>query len=193
MPFFVSVPAVRVRALVAVLGLGLLTACATSTPSASAAAGSAPATPVPAALQVTETERVAFTWHAIGALVYECRSNDKGLYAWAFVVPEAELFNSNDEKVGTHGAGPSWSGLDGSKAVGTVKAKTAGQRPTDIPWLLLSTKSVGVAGKMASITSVQRINTEGGNAPQKGCEAEADAGKRVKEGYTSDYVFFVQK
>lgn len=46
---------------------------------------------------------------------------------------------------------------------------------------------------MASVTSVQRLNTEGGNAPTKGCESQADAGKRIKEGYTADYVFFAAK
>ena len=175
--------------ILAALCAGLLSACATSQ-----SAGPAEAVkPVPAALKPADSERVAFTWHAIGSQVYECRAAEKGGWAWVFVAPEADLFNQRDEKVGTHGAGPHWAALDGSKTVGTVKARADGARAADIPLLLLSAKSAGVAGKMAGVTSVQRLNTEGGNAPAKGCEAQADAGKRIKEGYTADYVFFAAK
>jgi hypothetical protein len=59
--------------------------------------------------------------------------------------------------------------------------------------LLLSAKSAGGAGKMASVTGVQRINTVGGNAPAKGCEAAADGGKRIRQGYSADYVFLVAR
>jgi len=145
---------------------------------------------VPAALKPADSEHVAFTWHAVGSQIYECRASDKGGWAWVFVAPEADLYNQKDEKVGTHGAGPNWTALDGSKTLGTVKARADGERPSDIPLLLLTAKSAGIPGKMAAVTSVQRLNTEGGNAPAKGCAAQADAGKRVKEGYTADYVFF---
>ncbi len=167
----------------------LLGACA-SAPSAppAVATPTAPTTLTPAA-----TERAAFTWHAIGSQIYECKAAEKGGWNWVFVAPEADLYNQKDEKVGTHGAGPFWAAQDGSRTVGAVKARANGARPHDIPLLLLSAKSDGSAGKMARVTSVQRLNTEGGAAPAKGCVEAADAGKRVKEGYTSDYVFFEAK
>jgi hypothetical protein len=71
-----------------------------------------------------------------------------------------------------------------------VKARANGERAADIPLLLLTAKSSGAAGRMAAVTSVQRLNTEGGNAPATGCASPLDAGKRIKEGYTADYVFF---
>ena len=40
------------------------------------------------------------------------------------------------------------------------------------------------------VTSEQRLHTEGGNAPARGCSAQADAGKRIKEGCAADHVFF---
>lgn len=177
------------RFALAALCAGLLGACATSVPQGSADA----AKPVPAALKPADSERAAFTWHAVGSQVYECRAAEKGGWAWVFIAPEAELFNQKDEKVGTHGAGPNWVALDGSKTVGAVKARADGARAADIPLLLLSAKPVSATGKMASVTSVQRLNTEGGNAPAKGCATSADAGKRIKEGYTADYVFFTLK
>lgn len=148
------------------------------------------AQPVPANLKTADSEVAAFTWHAIGSQIYECRAADKGGWAWVFIAPEADLFNQKDEKVGTHGAGPHWAALDGSRTLGTVKARADGERPADIPLLLLTARSAGTPGKMASVTSVQRLNTEGGNAPAAGCATQADAGKRVKQGYTADYVFF---
>ena len=115
--------------------------------------------------------------------------------AWVFIAPEAELTNDKGDKVGTHGAGPSWTALDGSKTVGTVKARANGAQAVDIPLLLLSAKPVAGSpvGKMSGITSVQRLNTEGGNPQAKGCDTAQDAGKRNKQGYTSDYVFFTAK
>jgi hypothetical protein len=184
----VAQPKLNAGLLAAMLCTGLLSACATG-PAAQPDAGK----PAPAALKPADNERAAFTWHAVGSQIYECRAGDKGGWAWVFVAPEADLFNQKDEKVGTHGAGPHWTALDGSKTLGTVKARADGERPADIPLLLLSAKSAGSPGKMAAVTSVQRLNTEGGNAPAKGCAVQADAGKRVKEGYRADYVFFAAK
>ena len=179
-----ATPAVLSTSL-AVLGAALLSACATSAPTAPTA---------PAALKPLDSERVAFVWQAVGSQIYECRA-DAGKMVWVFIAPEAELTNDKGDKAGTHGAGPSWTALDGSKTVGTVKARANGTQPADIPLLLLSAKAAAgsPAGKMSSITSVQRLNTEGGNAQAKGCDTPLDAGKRSKEGYTSDYVFFTAR
>ena len=185
---FISFTRLNAGLVAAMLCTGLLSACATG-PAAQADSGKA----VPAILKPADNERAAFTWHAVGAQIYECRASDKGGWAWMFVAPEANLFNQKDEKVGTHGAGPHWAALDGSKTVGVVKARADAARPADIPLLLLTAKSAGTPGKMANVTSVQRLNTEGGNAPATGCAAAADAGKRIKEGYTADYVFFTAK
>ena len=97
------------------------------------------------------------------------------------------------ERVGSHGAGPHWTALDGSKTVGEVKARASGQRSTDIPWLLLTAKSAGGPGRMAAVTSVQRINTVGGIAPVTGCVTAADLGKISKQDYSADYVYFVMR
>ncbi len=172
---------------VAVWAALLLGACAA--PSAPPAA-----IPVaPAALQPSVDQQAAFSWHATGSQIYECRANDKGGWAWVFVAPEAELFNQQNEKMGTHGAGPHWAALDGSRIQGSVKAKADGAHATDIPLLLLSATSTGGAGKMANVTSVQRLNTQGGIAPATGCTQASDSGKRSKEAYSADYVFFTAR
>ncbi|WP_432726045.1 DUF3455 domain-containing protein [Variovorax sp. W6] len=164
------------------LGAALLAACASS------------AVGLPAAIKAPDGERAAFTWHATGVQIYECKAGDKGTLAWQFVAPEAELFDGpGGAKVGTHGAGPNWTALDGSKVLGTVKARADGRREGDIPWLLLTARQAGGAGKLAGVTGVQRIDTVGGNAPAKGCETQADAGKRIRQNYSADYVFLVAR
>jgi Protein of unknown function (DUF3455) len=174
-----------VRPAVSVLVAAGLAACAPMKPMTTVAGK-----PAPAALQPPPPERAAFAWSATGSQIYECRSNDQGGWSWVFVAPEADLFNSRQEKVGTHGAGPFWASLDGSRTIGTVKARADAERPSDIPLLLLSARSSGGAGRMAAVTSVQRLNTQGGAAPAAGCQTQTDAGKQTRQPYTADYVFF---
>lgn len=175
-----------------VLCAAALSACAQLQPAALITAADMAAA-APAALRPADGERALFAWNAIGSQIYECRANEKGGLAWAFVAPEAELFNQENDKVGTHGAGPFWAANDGSRITGTVRARADGARPADIPLLLLSAKSGEAAGMMAGVTSVQRLNTQGGNPPAGGCESQADAGKRIKQVYTADYVFFAAR
>jgi Protein of unknown function (DUF3455) len=146
-------------------------------------------TPVPANLSAAPSERFAFALGARGVQIYECRVTD-GKAAWAFVAPQAELFDANGRKVGTHYAGPTWEMADGSRIVGTVKARAdAPASAQAIPWLLLDARSTGTAGRFASTTSIQRVNTVGGVAPATGCTA-ADAGRREQVPYTADYSYF---
>jgi hypothetical protein len=109
-----------------------------------------------------------------------------------FLAPQAELFDDQGRKVGSHGAGPHWAAQDGSRAFGTVKARAAGEGAGDIPWLLLAATSEG-RGRMARVTSVQRIRTRGGVAAPGGCTVAADTGKRLEQPYSADYLFFVAK
>ena len=127
--------------------------------------------------------------------IYECRaSKDRaGEYDWAFIAPEAELFDANGtKKIGHHYAGPRWESADGSKIVGTVKQRADAPNAGAIPWLLLAAKSEGPEGTFSKVTSVQRLHTVGGDAPKGGC-FEAEAGMRLRIGYTADYYFFTQK
>jgi Protein of unknown function (DUF3455) len=112
---------------------------------------------------------------------------------WSFVAPEAVLRDAGGvgAEVGTHGAGPHWLWSDGSKVTGKVEARADAPAAGNIPWLLLKATPGGVAGRLAQVTYVQRVNTAGGVAPADGCASKADAGRQVRVPYTSDYRFFV--
>ena len=80
---------------------------------------------VPDAIKPGPHESLAFVTPANGVQIYECRaSKDRpGVYEWAFVAPDAELFDRNGNSVGRHYAGPHWELADGSKVVASVKAR----------------------------------------------------------------------
>lgn len=155
-------------------------------------AGCANAPQVPEALRPEANQKLALIAHARGEQIYECRekSDQAGAYDWAFVAPQAGLFDGNGKQIGKHYAGPSWEASDGSKIVGKVKQAAAAPSGGSIAWLLLDAKSVGKDGAFSRISSVQRVATAGGVAPPNGCPL---AGYRVEIPYTADYYFFTSK
>jgi hypothetical protein len=146
------------------------------------AAGCAGTVPVPESLKPTAGESLKRIVPAKGVQIYECRDGK-----WAFVAPDAELFDSRGHAIGKHYAGPVWEATgDGSKVMGSVKSRADAPVAGAIPWLLLSTKSVGGTGYFADVTSIQRVATTGGVAPTGSCEA----GRQARVPYTADYYFF---
>jgi hypothetical protein len=131
---------------------------------------------------------------AKGVQIYECRASKTvpGAYEWAFVAPQAELFDTTGKPIGRHYAGPSWESMDGSKIVGALKERADAPAVGAIPWLLLGAKSVGADGTFSKVTSVQRVNTAGGVAPKVGCSQD-NAGTPARMPYTADYYFFAPK
>jgi Protein of unknown function (DUF3455) len=135
-----------------------------------------------------ETPRLQLA--ARGVQIYECRRIDGVQPAWLFIAPEAKLFDAKGQPVGVHGPGPFWQAQDGSRIVGTLVAKVVPRDDDDaIPWLLLRTRSTDGWGRLAGITSVQRIHTRGGTSPAETCD-EATLGRVARVPYTADYVFF---
>ncbi|HXJ52199.1 MAG TPA: DUF3455 domain-containing protein [Burkholderiales bacterium] len=158
------------------------------------AAASQPTPPASPAqkLKVEPEESLSMVVPAKGVQIYECRASQGGGYEWALVGPEADLFNTSGTKIGRHYAGPHWEASDGSAIVGNVKASTRAPDEHAVAWLLLSAKSVGPAGTFSSVSSVRRVHTTGGMAPDNGCSAAA-AGAMVRVPYTADYYFFTKE
>ena len=149
---------------------------------------------VPDKLKPGANESLAMIVAAKGVQIYECRArkDQAGEYEWAFVAPEADLFDARGNRIGRHYAGPHWEATDGSKVLGTLKERADAPVADAIPWLLLATKSVGSEGSFSKVTSIQRVNTVGGVAPKAGC-SQATAGAPARINYTADYYFFTAK
>jgi hypothetical protein len=147
---------------------------------------------VPDKLKPGAGESLAMIVPAKGVQIYECRAGKDGGYEWAFVAPEADLFDTRGNRIGRHYAGPHWEAADGSKVLADLKERADAPQADAIPWLLLSAKSVGPAGSFSKVTSIQRVNTVGGVAPKSGC-SKAVAGTPARVNYTADYYFFAAK
>jgi hypothetical protein len=155
-----------------------------------ACAGAPPQPELPPQLRPAPDQALALIVPARGVQIYECRQADPAAApAWAFVAPEAELFDGRGHKIGQHGAGPRWRASDGSTIVGTLQQRADAPAPGAIPWLLLAARNDGPPGLFSRVSSVQRVNTVGGLAPATGCSRDT-AGTAVRVAYTADYHFF---
>jgi hypothetical protein len=149
----------------------------------SLASAAAAETPLPAAI-AAPGETVVATLHAEGAQVYECKAGADGKPAWSFREPIATLLEDG-KTVGRHYAGPNWEYSDGSAVVGKVAGTAPGATPNDIAWLKLDVISHRGSGIFTSVSTVQRINTEGGKL-EGACDR---AGLYRSMPYSADYVF----
>jgi len=177
------------------LWLPLMVGCAASAPSTSTSTSDlrgdiCPAN-TPSSLAPPSDQTLAFAVSASGVQEYTCNGT-----AWVFVAPDAQLYNlhdcDQDEALGHHYAGPTWEWYeDGSTVVG-AKVAAATPDPASIPWLLLKGVSHGADdGRMSDVTYIQRLVTDGGNAPATGCDAD-HVGAAANVPYTARYYFYRQ-
>ena len=146
---------------------------------------SAPAygAPLPDAI-AAPGETVVLSVHAEGAQAYECKAGANGKSAWAFREPIATLI-VDGKTVGRHYAGPNWEHSDGSAVVGKVAGSAPGATTGDIAWLKLGVISQRGSGILSGVTTVQRINTQGGKL-DGACDK---AGAFRSAPYSAEYVF----
>ena len=135
----------------------------------------------------------ALLLHASGAgsQDYTCEPIDGG-YAWTFIGPEANLDDCTQTLIGHHfaseagAAAPEWQTLDQSFVIGKkLLAYTPDGGQNSVPWLLVQATSNGGNGTIAKTLYVQRLNTDGGNAPSTTCD-DTDVDATTKVPYTAD-------
>ncbi len=129
-------------------------------------------------------EKPILTLYAEGAQVYDCKADAAGKLEWTFREPIATLIQDG-KTVGRHYAGPHWELADGSIVQGKVTGRAAGAAVTDIPLLKLEVAARKGQGALTEVTTIQRINTKGGQL--EGTCVKAGAYRSVA--YSTDYVF----
>jgi hypothetical protein len=154
---------------------------------------------IPAGIATPAGPTLKLKAHALGVQIYTCTASggadagaDAGAttYAWTLKQPDAKLYDENNAEIGTHGAGPNWTGKDGSSVVGARVAGVDSPLPDAVQWLLLKAASHGAtAGTFSDVTYIQRVNTTKGKAPATGCDS-ANVGKETSVAYTTDYYFY---
>lgn len=171
---------------------GQLVACALLVFAVAGGRAAEPAVPgIPPRLQPPAGQVLALSARAQGVQIYICSAdvNDPTAWHWALQRPEAELFDAQNHKIGSHFAGPTWEALDGSRIVGEVVARDDGPDADAIPWLLLRVKQRSGRGVLDQVQSIQRAFTVGGMAPVAGCSA-AKQGAVHRSPYSASYYFY---
>jgi hypothetical protein len=130
-------------------------------------------------------ETVVVTLLAQGAQIYECKAGDNGQLGWAAREPIAALLQDG-KTVGRHYVGPNWEHIDGSAVVGKLSARAPAPSANDIPWLKLDVTEHRGKGLLSGVTTILRINTQGGVAPSGACDKP---GALASVAYSTDYVF----
>ncbi len=145
---------------------------------------------VPENLKVPAGERVFLHAHAKGVQIYSCAAGTDGKYSWTLKAPKAELFDEQGKLIGEHFAGPTWKLKDGSEVTGKAIAKHDAPKAGAIPWLLVTVTGHKGSGALESVTTIQRVNTEGGVVdPAKSCDASKN-GTESQSSYSADYYFY---
>jgi hypothetical protein len=145
---------------------------------------------VPENLNVPAGERVFIHAHAKGVQIYSCAAGTDGKYAWTLKAPKAELFDEQGKLIGEHFAGPTWKLKDGSEVTGKAVAKHDAPKAGAIPWLLVTVTGHKGSGALESVTTIQRVNTEGGVVDAaKSCDASKN-GTESESSYSADYYFY---
>src|ERR1700688_2281295 len=99
-------------------------------------------------------------------------------------IPRADRGALSRRQVGRHYAGPSWE-VQGSTIVGKAAGQAPGASAKDIAWLKLEVTDQHGEGPLTGVSTVQRINTEGGTI-EGTCEK---AGDLRAEPYAAGYIF----
>ena len=142
-------------------------------------------------LQPTALEEPAFVLAASGAHVYECRALADGRFGWAFLNPDATLYEGS-RSVATHTTPNYWeSSSDRSSVTGLVRA-TQPAGTDNLPWALIVARSDSPTGMFSGVTSVQRVHTSGGVAPRDGC-SDTTVGSEARVSFTADYYFYKRR
>jgi hypothetical protein len=141
------------------------------------------------------TLRVILHAGASGTQDYVCSmsSADAG-YTWNLRTPDATLVDCHGTAIARHFASeagataPEWQLNDGTFVV----AKKQGSFTPDggsgsIPWLLLHIVTGADGGVLDPAQFIQRLSTDGGNAPSVTCD---DAGAAINVPYSADYYFY---
>ncbi len=150
-----------------------------------------PALPASAkAIAVEPDAGVKLKYHflAVGKQIYNCENG-----AWAkSSTPDAALFDVDGNFRVHHGAGPSWTTVDGKstiKAIGPTAIHFASPDAISIDWLKLDADKASRKGDFSDIGIIQRVYTGAGKAPTTACAAH----QVYESPYTAHYYFWISK
>ena len=144
---------------------------------------------VPDQIKAPANEDVILVAHATGWQIYTCELSGV-THGWKLKAPDAELRDSRGAIIGHHFAGPTWKHIDGSEVTGKAVAKVDSPQSDSIPWLLVTATAHSGNGTFTRVTTIQRINTHGGQPPPAADCNSSKQNNEAKSPYTADYYFY---
>jgi hypothetical protein len=145
---------------------------------------------IAAPLRVPANEAPAFVLSGNGVYIYQCRQaiSDPNTYVWAFVVPDATLYDGQ-RSVARHATIGLFESLSDRSSVSGVVRSSQPAGGANLPWVLIRAQPIGESGLFANVSSIQRVNTTGGAAPSSGCGPDS-VGEEARVAYQADYYFY---
>jgi len=144
---------------------------------------------VPQNLEPPAGQELVFVLHATGYQIYTCQPGADGKSSWVLKMPEADLRDDAGKLVGKHFTGPTWEHIDGSRIVAKATARAEAPIGGAVPWILLTVTDRCGGGVLGCVTSIQRIHTQGGEAPPSVAQS-VQPGEELKVRYSADYYFY---
>jgi hypothetical protein len=148
---------------------------------------------IPGLIETPADEELVCVAHASGFQIYVCRPDADGKPGWVLKAPDAQLYDQNNEPIGTHFAGPTWHHQDGSQITARVAARVNAPVPGAIPWLLLAVTGHSGSGVLSRISSIQRVNTVGGEPPSASKCDGLGGEVEFRSRYSADYYFYARR
>lgn len=144
-------------------------------------------------LRASSAEEPAFVLSANGVYVYQCASGfDADSYGWAFVAPDATLYEGSRSVGRLATVGVFESLADRSSVSGLVRS-TQPAGAGNLPWAMIRARPIGDSdGIFQDVTSIQRVNTSGGAPPRDGCNA-GTVGSEARVTFSADYYFYKRR
>jgi hypothetical protein len=145
---------------------------------------------IAASLRAPASEAPAFVLNGNGVYIYQCRQaiSDPNAYVWAFVVPDATLYDGS-RSVARHATIGLYESLSDRTSVSGVVRSSQPAGGANLPWVLIRAQPIGESGLFANVSSIQRVNTTGGGAPSSGCGPD-NVGEEARVAYQADYYFY---
>jgi hypothetical protein len=157
---------------------------------AAASAQGLPSAQIPNSIRAPAGEELVLQAHGSGVQIYVCRKASDGKARWALKAPDAVLLDRKGAVIIHHYAGPTWKHKDGSTVTGKAVAHADSPDSGSIPWLLIAATGHSGSGILANVTSVQRIDTKGGQPPAAATCDGSKVGSEAHSAYSAEYYFY---
>jgi hypothetical protein len=144
-------------------------------------------------LRAPANETPAFVLTGNGVYIYQCRQSalDANLYEWGFVVPDATLYEGT-RSVARHATVGLYESMSDRSSISGVVRGSQAAGTANLPWVSMRAQPLSSNGLFAGVTTIQRVNTNGGAAPGAGCGPD-NLGAEARVAYQADYYFYKQR